>query len=183
MKIYTKTGDAGETGLLGGVRVPKDHKAIAVCGDLDEANSVIGVILAHGVSDVNRKQLLQVQRDLFEIGSVVAATVGESKRAVALDPSRIGQLERAIDEMEADLPAMDAFILPGGTMVSAYCHWARTVVRRAERNLVALTRELGDAMGARTELVFLNRLSDYLFVTARFENRRLSGSEIKWIPR
>jgi cob(I)alamin adenosyltransferase len=182
MKIYTKTGDHGETGLLGGVRVPKDHWAVTVCGDLDEANSVIGVVLAQGVSRLNQEELIRVQQDLFELGSVVAAVVGHSKRGVPLRTARIEDLEQAIDLMEDSLPAMDAFILPGGGHVSALAHWARTVVRRAERNLVTLARELKAQEPLGTELTYLNRLSDYLFVLARFENLRLSGRERKWLP-
>jgi cob(I)alamin adenosyltransferase len=182
MKIYTKTGDRGETGLLGGVRVPKDHLAVTVCGDLDEANSVIGVVLAEGVSQANREELIRVQQDLFGLGSVVAAEVGQSRRRVPLERKRISDLEQGIDRMEESLPPMDAFILPGGGRVSALAHWARTVVRRAERNIVTLVRELKAENALENELVYLNRLSDFLFVLARFENFRLSGREQKWLP-
>ncbi|MEQ1905978.1 MAG: cob(I)yrinic acid a,c-diamide adenosyltransferase [Pirellulaceae bacterium] len=182
MKIYTKGGDRGETGLLGGVRVPKFDNAVSVCGDLDEANCAIGMVLSSSLQPRNQQQLLRIQQDLFEIGSVVACIRSNSTRQVKLPQTRISELEQHIDELDGQLPAMDAFILPGGVRVAASLHLARSIVRRAERNFVSLTQQLESREALATELMYLNRLSDLLFVMARFENLRLGGAETKWLP-
>ncbi len=182
MKIYTKGGDRGETGLLGGVRVPKDDLSVSACGDLDEANCAIGMVLSASLQPRNQEQLSRIQQDLFEIGSVVAGVRSGSSRQVKIAATRVSDLERHIDDLDAQLPAMDAFIMPGGVRVSALLHLARSIVRRAERQLVSLIHRLESRGALASELVYLNRLSDLLFVMARFENLRLGGAEAKWLP-
>ncbi len=182
MKIYTKQGDQGETGLLGGLRVAKDDLCIEVVGALDEVNCALGVVLSGGISPDNERALTRIQEDLFVIGSAVAAALTESARGLSLAPDRIDDLEQAIDSMDASLPAMDAFILPGGLPVSATLHQARGVCRRAERQFVSFLRAVPSSVSLANELVYLNRLGDLLFVMARFENHRLGGSDTKWLP-
>ena len=182
MKIYTKTGDAGETGLLGGVRVAKDHQVIEVCGELDETNSLLGLARSYGL-DAGLDELLgTIQEDLFVIGSQVAGCAGQSKKPVNLPEGRIAWLEKAIDKCCESLPPMDAFILPGGHRSAATLHVARSVCRRAERRLVSLIAtgepkiDLGEAM------VYLNRVGDLLFVMGRSANAQNNVEDVKWIP-
>lgn len=182
MKIYTKTGDQGETGLLGGKRVAKDDGTIEAVGALDETNCLLGVVLAGEVSPDGAARILWIQQDLFVIGAAVAAAQSTSKGRLSVSEARIGDLEKSIDELEAQLPPLDAFILPGGLPVSAALHHARAVCRRAERSLVALRRTTEDADWLALELIYLNRLSDLLFVMARFENHRLGGMDQRWLP-
>src|SRR5512146_334889 len=175
MKIYTKTGDAGDTGLFGGGRVPKNHPRVEAYGDVDELNSVIG--FARAIEPMPRVDdvLLPVQRDLHAIGALLA-TPNRDKMAqhlekARLDDNRIQELERAIDAGDDELEPLRAFILPGGSAKAAALHVARTVCRRAERRVVQL--------GQATEIpsvviVYLNRLSDLLFTLARVANRRAS---------
>jgi cob(I)alamin adenosyltransferase len=170
VKIYTKTGDRGLTGLLGGARVPKDAPRVSAYGDVDEANAVIG--LAAALADRSLARLLSgIQKDLFAIGARLA---DPTHKVAARRPKAA---ERAIDARERELPPLRAFVLPGGTQLSALLHQARTVVRRAERTVVALSH------GAPVEpgiLVYLNRLSDLLFVLARHENHRAGVAEEHW---
>jgi len=179
MKIYTKTGDGGETGLGDGSRVRKDHARVAAFGDVDELNASIGVARTHG--DEELSQLLDgVQRDLFAIGAQIAdprAQVASRKEKAALAAGRIVDLERAIDAREAQMPPLTAFILPGGTPLAASLHVARTVCRRAERSVLALGRT--DPVDPLI-LVYLNRLSDLLFVLARHANHVGGRPEPKW---
>lgn len=179
MKIYTKTGDDGETGLLGGVRVSKSDLAIEVCGNLDETNSLLGIAVVHCSIDSIRSSLLQIQNDLFDLGSRVAACQSNSSRVASFSNQRSQQLEHWIDETEAKLTPLQQFILPGGAILGATLHHARTVCRRAERSLVALrktemTRDLS------VELIYLNRLSDLLFVLARYANQTCEVQETAW---
>ena len=181
MKIYTKTGDAGDTGLFGGGRVPKNHPRVEAYGDVDELNSVIG--FARAIEPMPRVDdvLLPVQRDLHAIGALLA-TPNRDKMAqhlekARLDDNRIQELERAIDAGDDELEPLRAFILPGGSAKAAALHVARTVCRRAERRVVQL--------GQATEIpsvviVYLNRLSDLLFTLARVANRRASVPETTW---
>jgi len=190
MKIYTKTGDKGETGLLGGVRVSKSHLAISACGALDETNSILGVVgsalRTHsakkvapvGFDDVDQV-LTQIQNDLFDIGSRVAACLGDSKQAVDFSETRAQELEQEIDRFESELPALTAFILPGGNQIGSSLHLARSVCRRAERTMVSLT-ESGIEQQLGRELIYLNRLGDLLFVLARVANVRSGIAETKW---
>jgi cob(I)alamin adenosyltransferase len=180
LKIYTKTGDAGETGLVGGSRVAKDHARVAACGEVDELNAVLGVVTAQ-IDDKGMSRLLAaVQRDLFAAGAQLAdpkQRIAERKPKAAISASRVRALERSIDRHGAELAPLRAFILPGGSPAGASLHLARTVCRRAERSVVRLSR---DAPVEATLLVYLNRLSDLLFVLARHANHRLGQPEDRW---
>lgn len=186
MKIYTKRGDAGETGLVGGVRVPKDDLRIRTYGALDELNAVLGVALSMGqfsgqhagLPENLRKSLVRLQGELFQLGAELATPRGKSVGIALIDSSHVMALEKEIDEIETQLKPLKTFILPGGASYSAWIHLARTVSRRAERELVTLNRAepLRPAV-----LQYLNRLSDYLFVVARFVNQNDKIEDIPWI--
>ena len=179
MKIYTKTGDLGETSLLGGARVPKDHLRVAAYGDVDETNAALGAARALGEPPLERL-LFSIQRDLFAIGAQLADPTHKvaSKRAkAAVTASHVRRLEKAIDAREEALPALRSFVMPGGTPAASLLHQARTVCRRAERSVVTLAREAD--VDPRI-IVYLNRLSDLLFVLARFENHRAGVPEDRW---
>lgn len=182
MKIYTRTGDRGETGLLGGHRVAKSHPAIEVCGDLDETNAAIGLAVATGIADELRAVLEPVQQDLFDVGSHVAACLGTQRPTPALRADRVAELERLIDAHDAVLPPLTAFVLPGGSPAGAALHLARTVCRRAERGLVRLLEARPDAGRLADDLVYLNRLADLLFVLARHVNHAAGQPETRWLP-
>jgi cob(I)alamin adenosyltransferase len=181
MKIYTKTGDGGETALFGGGRVSKHHVRVMAYGDVDELNSAIGVVMAAPPTDFEHELLELIQRDLFAIGGQLATREPEKvERALAkarIDEGRIAMLERAIDRADQELPPLAAFILPGGTPKAAAFHLARTVCRRAERSVVAL-HELEPVPPI--VLVYLNRLSDLLFTLARLANRRAGTPDRTW---
>jgi cob(I)alamin adenosyltransferase len=179
MKIYTKTGDQGETGLLGGVRVTKSHLAIQVCGTLDETNSFLGLAGSEALPDDIGNVLVQLQHDLFDLGSRVAACMAKTDRGADFPPSRTTDLECLIDRFELELPPLQAFILPSGSRAGCTLHLARSVCRRAERELVELM-ELGLEVRLANELVYLNRLGDLLFVLARVINRRQHCLETEW---
>ena len=171
-KITTRTGDAGETGLGDGTRVPKDSARVQALGDLDELNCVIGMVLAEDVSREVRDALGQVQHDLFDLGGELSIPGHK-----LLKPSRVEALEGTLEGWNAGLEPLKEFILPGGTRAAAAAHLARTVCRRAERSVVALGREekVGDA--ARR---YLNRLSDLLFVAGRLLNRHAGQNDVQW---
>lgn len=172
-KIYTKTGDDGTTGLGDGTRVQKDSMRVEAYGTVDEANSAIGVVLANdSVPQPVRDILTEVQHDLFELGGELCIP-GHS----AITPEFIARLEQDLDALNADLPALKEFILPGGGPAAAACHLARTVVRRAERLTTTLA---GDETVRPEVLKYLNRLSDLLFVIARVLARAESGQEVLW---
>ena len=172
-KIYTRTGDDGTTGLGDGSRVPKDSLRVDAFGTVDEANSAIGVILANGsVPNDIRGILTEVQHDLFELGGELCIP---GHRAITND--FIDRLETELDTLNADLPALKEFILPGGGAAAAACHLARTIVRRAER---ATTTLAGEETVRPEVLKYLNRLSDLLFVVARVLARAESGEEVLW---
>ncbi len=189
MKIYTKTGDGGQTGLVDGSRVAKDDPRVAAYGDVDELNSVLGLLRARPAETVGRTEpadsaldelLDQIQRDLFAMGAQLADPRARERPRQAkaeLNATQVQRLEQAIDAREAELPALRAFILPGGSPSGALLHLARTVCRRAERALVALEREqpLEPQL-----LVYLNRLSDLLFVLARHVNQQAGQPEHTW---
>jgi cob(I)alamin adenosyltransferase len=180
VKIYTKAGDAGETTLVDGSRVRKDHARVAAYGDVDELNAALGVALAQENGEDLGPVLGPVQRDLFAIGAQLAdpsARVAEKKEKAALSPERIVALERAIDERDAALPPLTAFVMPAGTKAAAALHVARTVCRRAERSIVSLGA--ADPVDPLI-LVYLNRLSDLLFVLARHANHLAAREEPKW---
>ena len=179
MKIYTKTGDVGETSLVDGSRVRKDHARVGAFGDVDELNAAIGVASAQGEGALV-ELLGGIQRDLFAIGAQVAdprAQVASRKAKAALSPERIVDLERAIDVRDAEMPPLTAFILPGGTPLAASLHVARTVCRRAERSVLSLGA--ADPVDPLI-VVYLNRLSDLLFVLARHANHAAGRPEPKW---
>ena len=176
-KIYTRTGDSGSAGLVDGSRVSKSSLRMAAIGEIDEANAAVGVaIAALGRGDL-ADRLLQVQNELFDLGAD-AATPGEVDGALRIVPSQVARLEVEIDEMNAALEPLTSFILPGGTPAVAALHLARTVVRRAERAAVALNES--EPLNPHL-LAYLNRLSDHLFVAARFVAAR-EGGDVLWQP-
>jgi cob(I)alamin adenosyltransferase len=182
-RIYTKTGDAGETGLFGGGRVPKSHPRVDAYGAVDELNAVVGWVRAGALTEFVRDALQKVQNDLFAIGAHLATAVSERRtapRLPSLPEDRIPVLESWIDAATAELPELRSFILPGGSAGGATLHVARTVCRRAERRVVELARaeSVADVV-----LVYLNRLSDLLFVLARLENHRAGITDELWTSR
>jgi cob(I)alamin adenosyltransferase len=181
MKIYTKTGDTGETGLFGGGRVRKDSVRVDAYGEVDELNAVLGLARASALPTELDALLHRLQDQLFTVGAVLATPVGTkaSEHIPRLKPEWVADMERTIDTFEAELAPMTHFILPGGSPGAAALHLARTVCRRAERRVVAALRE-GEAQP--DVVVFLNRLSDLLFVMARVANHRAGVPDVKWIP-
>ena len=192
MKIYTRTGDDGSTGLLGGTRVPKDHLRVAAYGDVDELNALLGLVKASAQQSAPERAgrarrgaalvplLGRIQRDLFALGAQLAdptAKVASRKAKARMSASHTRRLEQAIDAAEKDLPALTSFILPGGTSLGAQLHLARTVCRRAERATITLHRHT--PLDPRL-LQYLNRLSDLLFVLARAVNHRAGRAEDRW---
>ncbi|MFY8107848.1 MAG: cob(I)yrinic acid a,c-diamide adenosyltransferase [Bacteroidia bacterium] len=180
-KIYTKTGDKGETSLIGGVRVPKYHLRIESYGTVDELNSYIGLV-KDSLNDAEVSNLLQeIQDRLFTIGSVLASDPEKSKMKIPdLHESDIELLEKAIDYMNESLPDLTSFVLPGGHIAASYCHVARCVCRRAERLVVHLKTE---SEVPEIVSIYLNRLSDYLFVLSRKIIHDANATEIAWRPR
>ena len=181
MRIYTRTGDEGETGLFGGGRVKKDHPRTAAYGDVDELNSVLGLARATDPAGLFDDLLETVQRDLFAIGGRLATPepekVAKTMEKAVLPPERATSFERVMDDAERELPPLRAFVLPGGTPKAAALHLARTVCRRAERSVVHLAR--GDEVPPEI-LVYLNRLSDLLFTLARLANHRAGSADVTW---
>ena len=200
MKIYTKTGDQGETGMLGGVRISKSSIAIDVTGGLDETNSVLGIVASQlsqpssgqvAAGSSVQPMIYQIQNDLFDLGSRVSACLSESDRAVEFSSERAVVLEQWIDQLQQHLPELTAFILPGGSFAGSFLHQARAVCRRTERGLVGLARadlawpnasNVAGDQRLSTELAYLNRLSDLLFVMARYVNHQAGCEESKWQP-
>lgn len=181
LRIYTRTGDTGDTGLFGGGRVPKDAVRVDAYGEVDELNAAIGLAAAISADQRIDDVLAPVQRDLFSVGAILATPDRDKMREqlakARLDGARIGELERAIDAAEESLPPLKAFVLPGGSPKASALHVARTVCRRAERRVVQLAREEeipGDVV------IYLNRLSDLLFVLARLANERDGAAEVTW---
>ena len=182
MKIYTRTGDGGETSLMGAGRVSKDHLRVMAYGDVDEVNAAIGLALTTEPHAFAEAVLTAIQYDLFAIGGALATPeperVGSVQRAkVAVSPDRIAALEHAIDTADAELPALTAFVLPGGTPKGAALHVARTICRRAERTAVHLSHTEHVPVEV---LVYLNRLSDLLFTLARLANHRAGVADATW---
>jgi len=171
-KIYTRTGDDGTTGLGDGTRVAKDSARVVSYGTVDELNSVIGVVLAQQIPEAVRETLIQVQHDLFDLGGELCIPGMAMIHAADID-----RLETTLDGFNTDLPPLKDFILPGGGAAAAYCHVARTVCRRAEREVVAPAR----SEAVRAEAIrYLNRLSDLLFVIARVLARASGHGEVLW---
>jgi cob(I)alamin adenosyltransferase len=181
MRIYTRTGDAGDTGLFGGGRVGKDHPRVEAYGAVDELNAVLGWARSVELMPRIDELLVPIQRDLFSIGALLATPipdkVTERLKKARLDDARITELEHAIDAGEAELEPLTSFILPGGTPKSSALHVARTVCRRAERRVVTMA---DDIEVPPIVLQYLNRLSDLLFVLARVANRRAGAAEVTW---
>ncbi|MBV8679456.1 MAG: cob(I)yrinic acid a,c-diamide adenosyltransferase [Aquitalea sp.] len=173
-RIVTRTGDDGTTGLGDGSRVGKDCARVQALGDVDELNSVIGVLLAEVLPDDVVQHLLAVQHDLFDLGSELAVPA-----YAALKPEHVLQLEQWVTAMNADLPMLKEFILPGGSRPAALAHQARSVCRRAERALVTAAHEGEVSVSARQ---YINRLSDALFVLARHLNQKLGHADVLWQP-
>jgi cob(I)alamin adenosyltransferase len=183
MKIYTRTGDRGTTQLFGGQRVPKHHLRIEAYGTVDELNSFIGWLRDLLTGDQLKEELLNIQNNLFVIGSLLAAQPGKKGLALPeLPPAAVKELEEAIDRMEVAVSPLRSFILPGGHPSVSAAHICRTVCRRAERSVTALSEtEPGTVPNLIHE--YLNRLSDYFFMLARFLTHQLGVQEIPWLPR
>jgi len=175
-KITTRTGDQGETGLGDGSRVPKDSERIVALGDVDELNSSLGLLLSESLPEAVREALLAVQHDLFDLGGEIAVP-GTTR----LTPRQIARIEDQLDRWNRDLPPLKEFILPGGARAAALAHLARTVCRRAERSLVTLAKAEGAGGNvSESARIYLNRLSDLLFVLGRVLNRAAGGSDVLW---
>jgi len=181
MKIYTKTGDAGDTGLFGGGRVAKNHPRVEAYGDVDELNAMLGAVRAAEPMPRIDEVLVPIQRDLFAIGALLATPDPDKMERhlekARVDDSRVAELERAIDDGDAELEPLRAFIVPGGTQKAAALHVARTVCRRAERRVVELAQVTAIPP---VVVIYLNRLSDLLFTLARVANRRGGAGEVTW---
>ena len=181
IKIYTKTGDAGETGLFGGGRVPKDHPRTTAYGEIDELNSALGVARATAPVDFHDALLESIQSDLFSIGGHLAtpdpAKVAKALEKADLSAERVALFERVMDEADGKLPPLRSFVLPAGTPKAAALHLARTICRRAERSVVSLSRE---SEVPPLFLAYLNRLSDLLFTLARLANHETGTGDVTW---
>lgn len=181
MKIYTKKGDEGKTGLIGGTRVSKNAIRIDAYGTVDELNSYIGVVRDYHIDEIYKKQLIEIQDRLFTIGSSLASDPEKSNMKIPdLNESDIAFLEQCMDEMDSQLPEMRYFVLPGGNHAVSFCHVARCVCRRAERLIVELKQ---NEFVAPLVLPYMNRLSDYLFVLSRKIAMDLNADEQPWHPR
>ena len=183
-KIYTRTGDDGTTGLVDGSRAPKHSARMAAVGDVDEANSAIGLAAAALGETDQADALFRIQNDLFDLGADLATPAGEGENFEPSDmvlrvvAGQVAWLEQAIDAATAQLEPLTSFVLPGGSESAARLHLARAIVRRAERSVVALSKE--DAVNPQA-LAYINRLSDYLFVAARLANEQ-GRADVKWVP-
>ncbi len=182
MKIYTKTGDTGETGLIGGKRVSKDHVRVDAYGEVDELNSVLGLVRAEVETGGELDRALEkIQCLLFELGSELATPQKGRQLSAGVQAVDIDWLESEIDRADSELEPLKSFILPGGAKTAAYLHLARSVCRRAERRCVELRHQEPDI--EEVALVWLNRLSDYFFVAARLVNQRAGVGDVPWKAR
>jgi len=180
-RIYTKSGDQGETGLGDGTRVPKDHPRVTAYGRVDELNAVLGLVLAHDPDGAEAELLRSIQNDLFDVGAdlCVPEAEGESPgQRLRVMAEQVTRLEAAIDRLNAGLTSLTSFVLPGGTVAAAWCHFARTVCRTAERDVVSLAAK--ERVNPQV-VIYLNRLSDFLFVLARVCNDNGRG-DVLWQP-
>ena len=182
MKIYTRSGDGGETSLAGGRRVAKDDARVCAYGDVDEANAAVGLARVTPPTDLAAETLAAIQRDLFAIGGALASPEpgrmsGAQRSKLVLGPERITALEQAIDQADTELAPLKAFVLPSGSPKAAALHLARTICRRAERSTVHLARQ--EAVSPEV-LVYLNRLSDLLFTLARLANAKAGLADTTW---
>ena len=176
-RIYTKTGDDGTTGLGDGTRLPKHHPRVAAYGTVDELSSVFGLAVASGLDDPYRRYLIEIQNDLFDVGADLSVPeTEETRERLRVRPEQTTWLEERCDEVNADLPKLRSFLLPGGTAAAAQLHVCRTVCRRAERRALLVE-------DANPEVVrYLNRLSDLLFILSRGANAAAGGAEPLWEP-
>lgn len=183
MKLYTRTGDKGLTGLFGGDRVRKSHSRIQAYGTLDELNSVMGILRLHATPEVvGQEVLLHIQHDLFVLGAVLATPenqLDQLGKKMKKPTWAVKDIEADIDRLSALAPPMKHFVLPGGVPGAAYAHLARTVCRRAEREVVMLTK---DEIVPKEVVIYLNRLSDWLFALARAENASAGVPDVAWLP-
>ena len=183
MKIYTRTGDSGTTALFGGARVTKSHPRIDAYGTVDETNTVMGLARAHFKDQPGHATLdpllARIQDDLFVLGADLATPTDSKPVVPRIEAAHVAHLETAIDRLEEDLPPLKHFILPGGTPAAATLHLARTVCRRAERRTVDLAAS--EPVNEQA-IIYLNRLSDLLFVAARWANHQAGSAEMKWEP-
>ena len=179
MKIYTKTGDRGDTGLFGGPRVSKDAPRIEAYGTVDELNSVLGVVHTARLGPVIDQLIGRIQNELFDLGAQLATPDPAAHNMTLVGPRQIAALEAAIDSHEQGLQPLKTFILPGGAPAAAYLHLARTVCRRAERRVVTLAGKSSEPISPDV-VVYLNRLSDLLFVLARAVNRDSGHGDVPW---
>lgn len=183
-KIYTRTGDSGTTRLATGEPTPKSSERVSAYGGVDEVNAALGLCMLHAGSDPFLKDaILRIQNDLFDLGADLATP--ERDEPLVWEPLRIvhaqvGRLEAEIDQMNADIPPLDSFILPGGSPLATHLHLARTMARRAERDVAALLQIEGEKVSAEA-VAFINRLSDWLFVAGRRANEN-GASDVKWVP-
>jgi len=179
MKIYTKTGDKGDTSLYGGTRVKKDHFRIQAYGTLDELNSYLGLAVSINKTSELSRELTRIQAEIFELGAELATPADKIKKNIGITEAHVGELELAIDRMQAALEPLKTFILPGGSELAAILHIARTIARRAEREIITLSKtdEVRDLV-----IQYVNRLSDYLFVVARSANRLAGVPDTPWHP-
>ncbi len=179
MKIYTKTGDNGTTSLFDGQRVRKDNLRVETYGTVDELNSIIGLALAFDIPAEMKNDLIKINKDLFILGSDLATPINNQIKVNRIDDHHIKWLEQKIDEYTEILPPLRNFILPGGSHSAAFLHQARTVCRRLERIAVTLSEaeDLGQFV-----IIYINRLSDYLFVAARFANFLNNREDVVWNP-
>lgn len=179
MKIYTRTGDDGGTGLYGGPRVRKDDARIEAYGTVDELNALLGVVRCQPLPGEVDELLARLQNELFDLGGELASPDPDARQTRFVTPERIAELERLIDHYEAGLAPLKQFILPGGSAGAALVHLARTVCRRAERRLVTLAAD-ENAGVSRLTVIYLNRLSDLLFVLARWINAEAGVADVPW---
>jgi len=179
MKIYTKTGDAGQTSLFGGVRTNKNDPRIEAYGTVDELNSVLGIALSFKTTEQGKNILNKIQQNLFVVGADLATPEGRKERIKRVGQKEIDWLEAKIDDLQSGLPELKSFILPGGSKSGSYLHLARTVCRRAERAIVSCRKK--EAVSDHL-LIYVNRLSDLLFVLARHENHQQGIEETPWKP-
>jgi len=179
MKIYTRTGDLGETGLFAGPRVGKDMPRIEVCGAVDELNAVLAVVRAEPLEAATDGLLQRIQNELFALGAEVATPDPTRQGVQWIGPEQVKALEAEIDRCEEGLPPLEHFVLPGGTRAACNLHLARTVCRRAERRLVTLIRRSEEPISL-SLMAYLNRLGDLLFVLARCENARSGREDVVW---
>jgi cob(I)alamin adenosyltransferase len=177
VKIYTKTGDKGDTGLLGGDRVSKNSPRIHAIGSMDEVNAYVGIALLSDLPALVTQRLGSLQHTLFDLGSELACPPDGKFELISVKAEHIESIEQEIDQMTDELPPLKNFILPGGTIGAAHLHYLRAIVRRLERDLLRLNEEepLRNEM-----LIFVNRLSDWLFCSARYVNHKLGVSDVAW---